>query len=70
MDIKQSLSQLADGCDLSLDEMKDVMGQIMRERVDFRNFWGNLPDGFVPGGGSLNLEIVEYLKKKWIRFLK
>ena len=29
MDIKQSLSQLADGRDLSLDEMKDVMGQIM-----------------------------------------
>ena len=29
MDIKQSLSLLADGRDLSLDEMKEVMGQIM-----------------------------------------
>ena len=30
MDIKQTLSLLADGRDLSLDEMKAVMGQIMR----------------------------------------
>ena len=29
MDIRQSLSLLADGRDLSLDEMKDVMSQIM-----------------------------------------
>ena len=43
---------------------EDVMGQIIREKMDFKEFWNDWPKGFVPGGGSLNLPIAEFLKKQ------
>ena len=51
MDIRQSLSLLADGRDLSLDEMKDVMSQIMSGEATDAQI-GGLPDRDAPERGN------------------
>lgn len=43
---------------------EDVTGRIVRGKLAYKSFFSDVPRGFVPGGGSLNLPIAEFLKKQ------
>lgn len=43
---------------------EDVFNQILRNKLEVWKFLDEVPAGFVPGGGSLSLPIVEFLQKQ------
>lgn len=49
-------------CDMRWEE--DIVDPIVKGKMKFKEFWKEFPKGFVPGGGSLILEIVEMLQKE------
>ena len=43
---------------------EDVVNQIDRSRLDYRDFTGAPPQGFVPGGGSMSAPVADVLKSQ------
>ncbi|OGR79917.1 MAG: hypothetical protein A3I11_09225 [Elusimicrobia bacterium RIFCSPLOWO2_02_FULL_39_32] len=49
-------------CDMHWEE--DIVEPVVQGKMKFKEFWKEFPKGFVPGGGSLILEIADLLQKE------